>query len=96
MVPVEAMASLILQQVGLSRGGLESQNAINALKKGSIHAGPLEVPTAAWQPAPLYLLQTDRRASIIKASFEGRWCPDRRWAADHQRSFDGHRSIIAA
>ena len=74
MVPVEAMASLILQQVGLSRGGLETRNAINALNKGSIHAGPLEVPTAAWQSAPLSLLRRDGRASI-KASLKGAGVP---------------------
>ena len=49
MVPVEAMASLILQQVGLSRGGLETQNAINALNKGSIHTGPLIPLADRWE-----------------------------------------------
>lgn len=91
MVPVEAMASLILQQVGLSRGGLETRNAINALNKGSIHAGPLEVPTAAWQPAPLSLLRTDGRASI-KASLKGAGVP----IGAGQQTINDRSMVIAA
>ena len=91
MVSVEAMASLILQQVGLSRGGLETRNAINALNKGSIHAGPLEVPTAAWQPAPLSLLRTDGRASI-KASLKRAGVP----IGAGQQTINDRSMVIAA
>ena len=91
MVPFEAMASLILQQVGLSRGGLETQNAINALNKGSIHTGPLEVPTAAWQPAPLALLRTDGRAPI-KASLKGAGVP----IGAGQQTINDRSMVIAA
>ena len=92
MMPVEAMASLILQQVGLSRGGLETQNAIDALNQGAIHAGPLEVPTAAWQPAPLPLLQTDRRASIIKASLKAAGVP----IGAGQQTINDRSMVVAA